>query len=214
MKYLPLILVALLLGITFKYIWFPIIENTAFYQNNRWVTFTSERAKFSFSHPLSWPVSPASDEQLKENNQDFINGKWIATGNEIENIDFQEEWVRNAGGPRLGYVIVEKTNFKSLDEYINELSKKKVVDLFVKGRGEKVTIEPPKISNIKIGGVEAISLNDTNTLATFTSGIADYRLIRNGLLYRFVTINSSRFSEDKKNSETFQKLISSVKFLN
>ena len=213
--------IIVLLGITAKYIWLPIVKNTSLYnqaykayQDNRWVTFTSERAKFSFEHPISWPVTPASDEQLKENNQDFIDGKWIQTDNEIENIDFQEEWVRNAGGPRLGFIIVQKTNYKNLKEYVDEISKEKVVDMFVKGRSQKVTIKPPKIEYLKIGGEDAISLTDTNDFATFTRETIDYQLIRNGWLYRFATTDSSRFLENKeKNSETFQKMISSIKFI-
>lgn len=213
--------IIVLLGITAKYIWLPIVKNTSLYnqaykayQDNRWVTFTSERAEFSFNHPISWPVTSASDEQLKENNQDFVDGKWIVTDNEIENIDFQEEWIRNAGGPRLGFIIVQKTNYKNLKEYVDEISKEKVVDMFVKGANQKVTIHPPKIEYLKIGGEDAISLTGTNTLASFSNQTADYQLIRNGWLYRFATTDSSRFLENKeKNTETFQKMISSIEFL-
>lgn len=215
---LVLVLVLVLVGVYL--ITSPVLKNTQlykninnFYQENIWTTFTSERAKFSFKRPQNWPVTPASDKQLEENNQDFIDGKWIATDNEIENIDFQEEWVRNAGGPRLGFITVNKTNYKNLSEYVNELSKEEVVDMYVKGTTQKVTIKPPKIEYVKIGGVDAISVTDTNSFASFSNETVDYRLIRNGWFYRFVTTDSSRFLENKeKNSKTFQKIISSVKF--
>jgi hypothetical protein len=216
-----LVLVLLLLLIGIYFLTYPVLKNTQLYksinnvyQENVWTTFTSERAKFSFKHPQNWPVTPASDEQLRENNQDFKDGKWVATDNEIENIDFQEEWVRNAGGPRLGFITVNKTNYKNLEEYVNELSKEQVVDMYVKGTTQKVTIKPPKIEYLKIGGVDAIGVTDTNSFASFSNEMVDYRSIRNGWLYRFVTTDSSHSLENKeKNSKAFQKIISSVKFL-
>lgn len=207
------VLILLLVGTYF--LTYPILKNTQLYstinktyQDNVWVTFTSDRAKFSFKHPISWPVVAASDQDVKEDNT-FDTGE----ATEIENIDFEEQWVRNAGGPRLGFIVVQKTNYKTLKDYIDELSKEKVVDMYIKGTTQKVTIKPPKIEGLKIGGVNAISVTDTNSFATFTSETSDYRLIKNGWLYRFVTTDSSRFLENKeKNSKTFQQIITSVKF--
>lgn len=211
-----LVLILLLLFAVGIYLFLPVIKNTGFYKNyqsNKEVTFVSKRANFSFKHPNWWPITPASDNQLKENNTDFVNGKPIIRDNEVENIDFEEQWVRNAGGSRLGAIIVEKTNYKNLKEYVDDISKEKVIDLFVKGTDQKVTVYPPKIEYLKIGGEDAISVTDTNALPSFSSEIADYRLIRNGLLYRFVIVDSSRFLENKeKNSQTFQQIISSIKF--
>lgn len=216
---LILVLIFLLAGV--YYLMQPAIKSTQlyknaekYYQDNVWTTFTSKRAKFSFKHPINWPVTPASDEQLKEDDTDFVNSKPVMRDDEIENIDFEEEWVRNAGGPRLGFIIVQKSNFKSLKEYVDDLSKEQVVDMYIKGRTQKVTIHPPKIKHLKIGGEDAIGVTDTNAFATFTRETADYHLIRNGWLYRFVTTDSSRFLENKeKNSKTFQQIIDSVKFL-
>ncbi len=218
---LALVLLAIVtVVISMIFMWIPFFKTSPLYSNaqqlyrdNTWNTFTSSRAQFSFKHPLSWPVSSASDEQLREINQDFVDGKWIETYNEIENIDFQEEWIRNAGGPRLGFIIVQKTDYKNLQEYVDDISKEKVVDLFVKGASKKVTITPPKIEYLKIGGVDAIGVTETNNLAAFVKQIDEYRLIRNGWLYRFATVDSSRYLEDEeKNAETFYKMIESVKF--
>jgi hypothetical protein len=219
-KILFLILIVAMLVIASKYVWLPIFKNTSFYNqarkyyyNNTWVTSTSQRAKFSFKHPINWPVSYASDEQLKQNNIDLIDGKLVQTDNEIENIDFEEKWIRNAGGPRLGYIIVEKTNYKNLEEYIDDVSKEKVVEMFVRGKNEKVTFKPPKIEYLKIGGVDAIGLTDTNNFATFSSAATDYRLIRNGWLYTFTTINNPRvFENEKGNTEVFQQILQSLRF--
>ena len=98
---------------------------------------------------------------------------------------------------------------------VDEISKEKMVDMFIKGASQKVTIKPPKIEYLKIGGEDAISLTDTNTMASFSNQTADYQLIRNGWLYRFAITDSSRFMENRQeNTETFQKIIDSVKFLN
>lgn len=200
-----LIFVLILLLIGTYFLTYPIFKNTQLYntirktyQNNVWVTFTSNRTKFSFEHPISWPVIAASDEQLKENNI-FDIGEVT----EIENIDFEEEWVKNAGGPRLGFMVVQKISYKTLKDYVDELSQEKMIDMYIKGRTQKVTIKPPKIEYLKIGGLDAISVTDTNAFASFTKETADYRLIKNGWLYRFVTLDSSRFLENKeKNSKT------------
>ena len=184
-----LVFVLLILLTGMAYFSLPAIKNTELYKNyesNRVTTFTSERTNFSFKHPNWWPVSA---------------------------IDFEEEFSSQAGGPSLGFINVEKTKYKDLNEYVEDLSKEETVDMWVKGRTEKVTFTPPKIEYLKIGGVDAISVTDTNTFARFGKETADYRLIRNGLLYRFVTTDSSRFLENKdKNSKTFQQIISSVKF--
>lgn len=179
-----IILLSALIVIAAKYIWLPILKNTSLYnqtykayQDNRWVTFTSERAMLSFRHPLSWPVSSASDEQLKEINQDFVDGKWMLTDNTVERISFEKEFTNQAGGPSLGFIIVEKTSYKTLKEYVDELSKEKVVDMSVKGVTQKVTIKPPRIEYLKIGGEDTISLTDINDFASFSNLIADYQLI-------------------------------------
>src|SRR3989344_1478499 len=205
---LVLVLVAIVGGAL--YLSKPFIENSSLYQNyqkNIWVTFKSERVKFSFKHPKSWPVSVVDFEAK--------NGmyKRLAERGIIEYVDFEEEFSSQAGGPSLGFIIIEKTNYKNLKEYVDELSKEEVVDMWVKGRTEKVTIKPPKIEYLKIDGEDAISITDTNNFATFTRNTKDYQLIRNGLLYRFTTTDSTRFLENKdENLKTFEQIIASVRF--
>lgn len=219
---LALVLLILLTGILYFSI--PVIKKTDLYknyENNKEVTFVSKRANFSFKHPNWWPVAQEPDEELKIDNdivERYSNDPSITLGDEekfkrIEDIDFEEKWIRNAGGPRLGFIFVRETQYKSLKDYVSELSKEKVVDVYTKGQTKKVTFKPPKIEYLKIGGEDAISTTYKDDLATFSRSIADYQLIRNGWLYRFVTVDSSRFLEDKeKNSKTFQQIISSVKF--
>lgn len=69
-NYLTLILISvlILLLVGTYFLTYPILKNTLLYstinktyQDNVWVTFTSDRAKFSFKHPISWPVVAVSN---------------------------------------------------------------------------------------------------------------------------------------------------------
>lgn len=198
----------------------PVIKDTQvyknaekFYQDNIWVTYTSKNAKFSFKHPLSWPVSRNPFLEYKDKNRIKPFSKDEET---IEDINFNEEWYPNAGGPRLGYIKIEKIDgVDNLDDYIRkeEFLVEKHVEIYRKGN--IVTIPPSKIEYTKIGGYNAIKITPGHDgLAHFSNNTADYRVIRNGLLYSFVTIDSSRYLEnEEKNSKIFQRIIASVKFL-
>lgn len=209
---LILIFIIILIGVYF--LTYPVLKNTQLYrvvkhayQEKVWVTFRSERAKFSFKHPISWPVSVVDFEV---NNGMY---KYLADDGIIEYVNFEEEFNNQAGGSSLGFIIVEKPKYGDLKEYVNDYGKEQTFDMYVKGRIQTVTIKPPKIEYLKIGGVDAISVTGTNAFASFSNGMADYLLIENDWSYRFVTTDSSRFLENKeKNSKTFQKIVSSVKF--
>ena len=207
-----LLLVVILLLIGTGYLMQPFIKNTELYKNyqiNKEITFVSKRANFSFKHPNWWPVSVV-DFETKNRMYAYL----AEEDGVIEYVDFEEEFHSQAGWPTLGFIIVEKSKYKNLKEYVDELSKEKVVDMYVKGATQKVTIHPPKIKYLKIGGEDTIGVTDTNQFASFTRETADYRLIRKGWLYRFATTDSTKFSENKeRNSKTFQQIIASVKFL-
>lgn len=176
------------------------------YQVYFWKTFTSHRVDLSFKYPNNWPVSLASDSELQGSNiltpEDEL---------ELENIDFQEIWNRAAGGPRLGWISVRKLkDINNLDEYIKEINKEKVIE----APSAKFTVPTPEISFLKIGDERAILVKDKSTAASFTRNLLDYRVVKDGLLYRFVASASDRFLEDKeKKLEIFQKIISTVRFI-
>ena len=134
-----LFLVVLLL--TFAFLSLKINDS---YQSYFWKTFISNRVGLSFKYPKNWPVSPASDSELQGSN--------ILTSEdelELENIDFQEEWNRAAGGPRLGWISVRKLkDISNLDEYIQEIDKEKVIE----APSSKFTVPAPEISYLTIAG--------------------------------------------------------------
>lgn len=208
-NHITVVLILLLLAILAGGVYFslPIIKSTELYKNyqsNKEVTFVSKRANFSFKHPNWWPVSVV-DFEAKDGMYKYL----YAEDGVIEYIDFEEEFHSQAGWPTLGFIMVQKTKYKNLKEYVDKLSQEQVVYEY----GRKVTIKPPKIEYLKIGGEDAINITDINNFATFSRNTVDYQLIINGWLYRFVTVDSSRFEENKeRNSKTFQQIISSVKF--
>lgn len=207
-NYITVVLILLLLAILAggAYFSLPIIKNTDLYKNyqkNKEVTFVSKRANFSFKHPNWWPVSVVDFEREKK--------VYLADydQNYIEMVDFEEEFSFQAGGPSLGFITVEKSKYKNLKEYVDKLNKEQTIYM----KGKTIKLKPPRIEYLKIAGEDAINITDTNNFATFSSNTIDYNLIRNGWLYRFVTVDSSRFLENQEeNSKAFQKIISSVKF--
>ncbi len=210
-KLLTPALIAILLALlgTGLYLSLPVLKSTELYKNydnSREITFVSERAKFSFKHPNWWPVSVIN---FNRDGGKFY--EYLIEGGVVEYVDFEEEFSNQAGGPSLGFIIVEKTNNKDLKEYVAEISKP--TSVYFTGKGVDVTIPPPKVEYLKIAGVDAISVTEADGLPRFNKEVTDYRLIRNGLLYRFATTDSSRFLENKeRNSKTFKDIISSVKF--
>jgi hypothetical protein len=210
---LSIILLLVVGGVGFASL--PIIKNTEIYKNydaNREITFISDRGKFSFKHPNWWPVIAAKHEGIEEKytHQD-LDGLGEYTS--IEYVAFADELPKQAGDPTLGSITVERWGYKNLSEYVNAINKEKTQELFVKGRTQKVTFPAPKIRYIKIGGEDAISINESDKFVLFGSYTADYRLIRNGLMYKFVLGGYGYPEFDDKKSEVFQQIISSVKFL-
>lgn len=172
------------------------------------VTFTSERAKFSFKHP-SLPISVVDFEAR--------NGmyKYLEKDGVVEFIDFGSRFSsppKEYWGPSYGFIIVSKSNYTTLKDYVDDLTKEEIVEKYIKGVKQKVTIKPPKIEYLKIGGVEAICVTEV-TEASLRAFSPDYRLIRNGLLYRFAnTVTTISPETSCKDSTIFEQIISSVKF--
>lgn len=217
-------LILLIISGALFYLAMPFIKNTDVYKNyqaNRFITYTSTRAEFSFKYPNSWPISIIPEERLKSDNEYVVEmknkGVFKDASITIDNIDFQEEWIPNAGGPRYGWINVSKEDgISSLDDYIQLITKNtnKEVDLFIKGGSRKGIIPAPEITYTTIGGVRAISVKD-KVGSAFSNNLAEYVVVKNGFVYRFAAVDSSRFLENKDANWTkFQKIIESVKFIN
>ena len=124
--------------------------------------YTSVSNKFSFRYPKDYPLTFASEDDL---NKSGWNGRWA------EWVNFSTEFYTNAGGDKLGSVIVEKnTTFKDVKEYADkELSNFEV---------------PPNIEYVKIGGKDAVCSSLKQQPHSFNSPSYDCYLIYKGELYR------------------------------
>jgi hypothetical protein len=124
--------------------------------------YVSLNNKFSFRYPKDYPLTFASEADL---NKSGWNGKYA------EWVNFSTEFYPNAGGDRLGSVIVEKsTTFRDVKEYADkELSNFEI---------------PPKIEYVKIGGINAVCSSLKQQPHSFNSPSYDCYLIYKGELYR------------------------------
>jgi len=173
-----------------------------------WKTYTSKRANFLFQYPSSWPIAAATDGQLKESN--ILQEKDYG---DIESINFEKEWSRSAGGPSLGYIIVQKIKgMNTLDDYTETIDKETVLEGTAKGR---VVIPAPEITNTSIGGEPAISIND-KVKPQFSAHDYEYIVVKDGLVYKIALIlNPAYIAEESRASyiEEFNKILSTFKFL-
>lgn len=194
----------------------PAFQQTSFYQkanryyqSNTWVTYKSKRGRFSFKHPISWPVAVAPDSALVDPwPDDELNHT------DVENIIFDDAgWYPNAGGGALGYIFVKRLRGElksvvTLDDYRRLIDKES--SIFITGRGMQAKIPAPEIKELTLGGEKALSVRDRSTIGSFESQELDYRLIKNGWLYRFILNGRSETTDQER--EIFRKLIESVKF--
>lgn len=215
---LVLILIALL-GIVF-YWSMPFIKRTDIYKNyqdSRFIYYKSARAKLSFQYPYSWPMAVIPEERLKSDNLYRIKMKAKGISQDapitIENIDFQEEWIPNAGAPRYGWIDVKKIEgVNSLDDYIKLINKE--AEIYCPRNSKGVCIIPaPEIKDTTIGGERAISLKDDEMIPSLSRNLAEFVVVKNGWVYRFAADYNQRFWEDKDaNWAKFQKIIESIRF--
>lgn len=189
-------------------------KKTSFFddENLEWKTITSERAKFSFKYPSTWPIDFESEEELKID-QSYYDENSPDDMYDIENVDFTEKWYRNAGGERYGFIAVRKQKgITTLDDYVKYIDKE--TEIWAKGVTTK--IPRPKIKYSVIGGDVAVTEYPQDAFARLDSPNVDlnFIVVRNGLIYRFAAFKSDRFMQnEEQSSKVFREIISSVKFL-
>jgi hypothetical protein len=132
--------------------------------------YTSVNNKFSFRYLKDYPLTFASEDNL---NKSGWNGKFA------EWVNFSNEFYPNAGGDRLGSIIVEKNaSYQSInqfgDEILNNFNKKP----------ERLKGTPPKTEYLKIGGENAVRIVTSQQPSSFSQPSDDYVMVRNRELYR------------------------------
>jgi hypothetical protein len=123
--------------------------------------YTSVSNKFSFRYPKDYPLTFASEEDMNKRGWSGRYAEWI---------NFSTEFYPNAGGDRLGSVIIEKnTAFKDVKEYVDkELSYFEV---------------PPNIEYLKISGQDAVCSSLKQQPHSFNSPSYGCYIVYQGQLY-------------------------------
>lgn len=132
--------------------------------------YTSASNKFMFRYPNDYPVTFKTGSQMvSEYNFDDKYIEWV---------NFSNEFYPNAGGDRLGSVIVEKNSpYKSVEDYGN-----KITDDFNK-LPEKLKGTPPHIEYVMVGGEKAVRVTTAQQPSSFTPPSDDYVVIHDGAVY-------------------------------
>jgi hypothetical protein len=116
-----------------------------------------------FRYPNDYPITFRSGDDLVK--QYFFDDKYI------EWVNFSSEFYPNAGGDRLGDIIIYKnTQYKDIQDYVN------------KELGSYVI--PPKSSYLKIAGEEALCPSLEQQPHSFTPPSDKCIFIHKGELYR------------------------------
>jgi len=133
--------------------------------------YVSETGKFTFRYPNDYPISlKTGSELINQYNFDDTYVEWV---------NFSNEFYPNAGGDRLGSVVVEKN---SPYQSVNQYGEKTISDFNKLPERYKGT--PPKIEYLKIGGENAVRITTSQQPSSFNPPSDDYVLIHNGELYR------------------------------
>lgn len=124
--------------------------------------YTSADHKFMFRYPANYPLtSKTGDQMMKQYGFDDKYKEWV---------NFSSKFYPNAGGERLGSVIVTKnTPYKNVEEYVSkELGSFDV---------------PPKIEYTKIGTKNAACSSLSQQPHSFSPPSYDCYVVDSGLLY-------------------------------
>jgi hypothetical protein len=157
---LPLLLLVVIFGFLYKEKYLRCLSKdfTLCITSKKYV---SASGKFTFRYPKDYPVTfKTGNEMVSQYNFDNKYGEWV---------NFSSEFYPNAGGDRLGSIIVEKN---SSYQSVNQFGDKTLSDFDKLPEQYKGT--PPKIEYLKIGGVNAVRSPPSD----------DYVLVHNGELYR------------------------------
>ncbi len=177
------------------------------YGKRGWKVIKSERANLSFEYPTEWPIDFEPEEELKRDHHSYdpkdVNDQFI-----VEGISFSPKWYRNAGGEQYGFIIVWKQkDIQTLGDYVRYIDQEKTI-MYRK-------IPRPKLEYVTIGGIPGVVETPRGNMAFLDSSDPSLRIttVKNGLVYLFGVTKSDNFMKDeKKNTEIYKKIISTVKF--
>lgn len=144
--------------------------------------YVSASSKFTFRYPKDYPITfKTGNEMVSQYNFDDKYVEWV---------NFSSEFYPNAGGNRLGSIIVEKN---SSYQNVKQFGDKTLSDFNKLPEQYKGT--PPKIEYLKIGGVNAVHITTDQQPSSFNPSSDEYVLIHEGELYRISFDYNSYYHE-------------------
>lgn len=167
---LPLLLLVITFGYLYreKYLSCMIGDFSFCIKSNKYISATG---KFSFRYPQDYPLTFKTGVDLV--NQYRFDDKYA------EWVNFSSEFYPNAGGDRLGNIIVEKSSsYNSVKEFGN----KTLADFNKLPERYKGT--PPTIEYLKVGGEDAVRITTSQQPSSFNPPSDEYVLVHKGELYR------------------------------
>lgn len=158
---LPILLIVVLLGYLYKEKYLSCIsQNPSLCLQSK--KYTSADHKFMFRYPSDYPLTfKTGDQMMKQYGFEDKYEEWV---------NFSSDFYPNAGGERLGSVIVTKnTSYKNVEDYVS----KELTSFDV----------PPKIEYKKIGTKNAACSSLSQQPHSFNPPSYDCYVVDNGLLY-------------------------------
>lgn len=177
----------------------------------QWVEMKSKRVPLTFEYPSAWPITFEPDNQFIIDNQ-FFDWKNVGEHLDEENIDFDREWNRSAGGNRLGYIAVfRQAGIQTLADYVKYVD----VPSELYSKGTVVKIPRPKIVYSKVGTEDAVTVVDTSGGAFLDSPNVNlnFIVVKEGLIYQIAATKSDVFMQDEeKNTALFKQMLATMRF--
>lgn len=132
--------------------------------------YTSVNGKFFFRYPKEYPLSFKTRSEIKD--------QYNISNNYIEWINFSKEFYPNAGGDRLGSIVIYNNPiYESIDDYAKRVAKD------YSNLPEDLKGFPPKIGYIIIGGEKAVRITTSRQPSSFDPPSDSYVLIYEKRLY-------------------------------
>lgn len=167
---------------------------------------------YSFRYPRDYPTSSFHSSPTKKEN--IIEPNSDATGIVYENLNFSKHYYANAGGDRLAFLNVEKTDLLSVEEYIKK--EEEEFNNIDKEFKEKYNIAKPAFDRLLISGEEAIVQKIEPGASSFSPTTTTYIFFHNGLRYRLSFYYNSTYHKQpvKYYDDGKEIILSTFKFLN
>ncbi|MBX4205912.1 hypothetical protein KW795_01830 [Candidatus Microgenomates bacterium] len=184
----------ILLGIVFAYLYKNrylkcLLVSPSMCLSSRY--FKSELGLYSFRYPKNYPLTHLTGEKLKK----FYNGDFGI----LEWVNFSVEFYPNAGGDRLGDVIVQENKQYKSDIYENKYFAN--IKEYVEKELNTFDV-PPVVEYTKIDGVDAVCSDLKSQPHSFSNPSYDCYVIYKG---NFYTINFDYNSYYHKESIEYYK---------